>query len=146
VETDTNLTDAELAARLRLVIMRLARKLRQQAPAGVTPSQLSALSTLSEKGALTLGMLAEAERVRPPTMTRIVAALEEDGLIARSHDPGDRRRVNILMTEMGKRLISSNRSRKTAYLVDRLRDLPAKDRAMLQRAEEVLEKILEDRD
>jgi DNA-binding MarR family transcriptional regulator len=146
VETRLNLTDAELAARLRLVVMRLARRLRQQAPVGVTPSQLSVLSTLSEKGPMTLGALAEAERVRPPTMTRIVMALEEDNLVERDHDTIDRRRVNVLLTETGRRLVASNRTRKTAYLADRLRDLPAEDRATLQRAEEVLEQILEDPD
>jgi DNA-binding MarR family transcriptional regulator len=137
--------DAELAARLRLTVMRLARRLRQQAPAGVTPSQLSVLATLSIGGPMTLGALAEAERVRPPTMTRIVAALEEDGLIERKSDPDDRRRASIELTEPGRRLVTTSRSRKTAYLAERLRDLSEEERATLARAADVLEEILEER-
>jgi DNA-binding MarR family transcriptional regulator len=137
--------EAELAARLRLTVMRLARRLRQQAPAGVTPSQLSVLATLSIKGPMTLGMLAEAERVRPPTMTRIVTALEEERLVDRTPDPNDRRRATILLTDAGRRLVATSRSRKTAYLVERLRDLPKKDRATLARAADVLDDILEER-
>jgi DNA-binding MarR family transcriptional regulator len=140
-----NVGEAELAARLRLTVMRLARRLRQQAPAGVTPSQLSVLATLSIKGPMTLGVLAEAERVRPPTMTRIVTALEEEGLLDRKPDPDDRRRATILLTDEGRGLLATSRSRKTAYLVERLRDLPDEDRAILARAADVLDDILEER-
>lgn len=142
--TPPDLTEVEIAARLRLVVMRLARRLRQQAPAGITPSQLSVLATLSARGAMTLGMLAEAERVRPPTMTRIIAALEADDLVVRDQDAEDRRRVNILLTERGRRLVATNRTRKTTYLGRRIASLPPADRATLQRASEVLERILED--
>lgn len=139
-----NLNESELAARLRLVVMRLARRLRQQAPAGVTPSQLSVLATLSMKGELTLGALAEAERVRPPSMTRIVAALEEEGLVVRQPDESDRRRVTIRLTGDGQKLLATSRTRKTAYLVKRLEALSPEDRATLESAHDVLERILED--
>lgn len=139
------LTDSEIAARLRLVVMRLARRLRQQAPAGVTPSQLSALATLSAKGPMTLGALAEAERVRPPSMTRIVVALEEDELVAREQDPDDRRRATVRLTERGRKLIASNRTRKTAYLAQRMTALSEDERQTLARASEVLERMLEER-
>ena len=140
------LNENELAARLRLAVMRLARRLRQQAPTGITPSQLSVLATLSMKGPMTLGALADAERVRPPTMTRIVAALEEEGLVGREHDPDDRRRQNVLMTEKGRKLVASSRTRKTAYLVQVVRALSADDQATLARASDILERILEDED
>lgn len=142
--TRTDLTQAELAARLRLAVMRLARRLRQQSVAGVTPSQLSVLSTLWTRGDLTLGGLAEAERVRPPTMTRVIAALEEEGLVSRTPDPDDRRRATIRLTAQGRKLVETNRTRKTAFLADRLRHLPAEDRATLARAAQLLEEIVED--
>jgi DNA-binding MarR family transcriptional regulator len=145
VNKTQTLTDSEIAARLRLVVMRLARRLRQQAPAGVTPSQLSALATLSAKGPMTLGALAEAERVRPPSMTRIVVALEEDELVAREQDPDDRRRATVRLTERGRKLIASNRTRKTAYLAQRMTALSEDERQTLARASEVLERMLEER-
>ena len=144
MKTSRALNENELAARLRLAVMRLARRLRQQAPSGITPSQLSVLATLSTKGPMSLGGLAEAERVRPPTMTRIVAALEEEGLVGREHDPEDRRRQSILMTEKGRKLVASSRTRKTAYLAERVRELSPEDRATLAGASEILERILED--
>src|ERR687891_597030 len=101
--TVTSQEDTELATRLRLGIMRLARRLRQQAPEGITPSQLSALATLEGNGPLTLKDLAAAERVQPPTMTRIVAALEEAGLVVRSVDKKDRRCSNLKLTGDGTR-------------------------------------------
>ena len=142
--TPRDLTEVELAARMRLAVMRLARRLRQQAPAGVTPSQLSVLATLSEKGAMTLGAIAEVERVQPPTMSRIISALEDEGLVRRVQDAGDKRRANILLTEDGHKLVATSRTRKTTYLVKRIEALPATDRATLERASEVLERILED--
>jgi DNA-binding MarR family transcriptional regulator len=137
-------TDPEMAARLRLVIMRLARRLRQQAPAGATPSQLSVLATLASKGPMTLGSLAEAERVRPPTMTRIVVALEEEELVGREQDPDDRRRTTVRLTDRGRRSVAAARTRKTAYLAERIASLDANDRETLRKASEVLERMLED--
>lgn len=144
MEAEQRPSDAELAARLRLAVMRLARRLRQQAPAGVTPSQLSVLSILSERGAMALGGLADAERVRPPTMTRIVAALQDERLVERAQDPDDRRRVNVVLTKDGRGLVATNRTRKNAYLAHKLRELAQEDREALERAGAVLERILED--
>ena len=80
-----------MAARLRLSATRLARRLRQEAGTGLTPSQLSALATVHNHGPLTLGSLAEREQVAPPSITKVVAKLEADGLLQRSPDPTDRR-------------------------------------------------------
>jgi DNA-binding MarR family transcriptional regulator len=136
--------DTEAAARLRLVVMRLARRLRQQAPEGVTPSQLSAISTLFVRGPMTLGELADAERVRPPTMTRVVASLEEGGLVERQRDEKDRRCARVALTRTGRTFVERSRTRKTAYLVGRMKKLSAEEVDALGRAIEILEKVVEE--
>jgi DNA-binding MarR family transcriptional regulator len=142
--TRTSSVDTRAAARLQLAVMRLARRLRQQAPEGITPSQLSALSTLFVRGALTLGELAEAERVRPPTMTRIVGGLEESGLVERTRDEKDRRCARVVLTKLGRTFVERSRTKKTAYLVGRLKDLSEEDVTALERATEILEKVVEE--
>src|SRR2546429_8406607 len=92
--TDRRPTDtAAMAARLRLSATRLARQLRQQSDAGLSPSQLSALATIEHHGPMTLGALADHERVAPPSITKVVAKLEAAGLVARELDRADRRRA-----------------------------------------------------
>jgi DNA-binding MarR family transcriptional regulator len=135
--------DMELAGRLRLVVTRLGRRLRRHAGSALTPSQTSALSSLERLGPLTLGDLSQIEGVRPPTMTKIVAALEEEGLVARRPDERDRRVVHVAATVAGSHLLAVNRSRTDAYLAARLQALPTGDLAALQRAVEVLERVLE---
>jgi DNA-binding MarR family transcriptional regulator len=144
--TVTSQEDTELATRLRLGVMRLARRLRRQAPEGISPSQLSALATLEGNSPLTLTELAAAERVRPPTMTRIIAALEEAGLVVRSIDKKDRRCSNLKLSGDGKRLIARARSRKTAYLAARITALSDSERATLTAATEILERFVKDPD
>src|SRR5919202_2543894 len=112
----TALTEAELASRLRLAVTRLGRRLRGQLPGDVTPSQLSALASIGRLGPVTLGELSTIERVKPPTMTRIVGALEELGLVARSVDPSDRRVARVTTTMEGRRFIDRSRRTKDAYL------------------------------
>ena len=135
--------DEELAGRLRLIVTRLGRRLRRQVEGGLTPSQTSALASLERLGPLTLGDLSAVEGVRPPTMTKIVAALEEEGLVARTTDARDRRVCRVAATEAGTRLLVDNRTRTDAYLAARLQALPPDDLAALQRAAEVLEELLE---
>lgn len=136
-------TDAELAARLRLALMRVARRLRTQAMGEVTASQLSALSTLDRRGAMTLGELSVVERVKPPTLTRIVTALEEAGLVARAADPADRRVARVAATDGGRQLLAQSRSRTDEYLAVRLASLSADERAALSGAADALERLLE---
>ncbi len=138
-----DLSEAELASRLRLAVTRLARRLRIQLPGDLSPSQLSTLSTVDRLGPLTLGELSTVERVKPPTMTRIVACLEEQGMVTRTVDPADRRVARASATDAGRRFLEHSRSRKDAYLAERLRCLDAADRAALKRAAVVLEKLLE---
>lgn len=137
-------TDTDLPSRLRLAVMRLARVLRQRGQDGITPSQLSALVSIEREGPVTLGALAGLEGVQPPTMTRIVAGLEENGLVVREVDPADRRIARVRLSQQGRRLLERNRSRKTAYLAARLRDLGPEDREVLARAAELLERMTED--
>jgi DNA-binding MarR family transcriptional regulator len=135
--------DTELAAHLRLVIMRLARQVRSQTVAGLSPSLISALVTIERKGPVTLGQLAALERVKPPSVTRMVAALELAGLVRREPDPADRRVARLSVTADGKRTVLRSRTRKTAYLARRLRELDDAELASLRQALPVLERILE---
>src|SRR4051812_49673715 len=138
-------SESELASRLRLSVPRLARRLRQQASAEaeVSPSQLATLSSVERLGPITLGDLAAVERVQPPSMTRIVAGLEDAGLVARHIDQHDRRIARVQPTVAGRRFLERSRGRKDAYLSARIRTLDATDRAVLARAASLLEKLLE---
>ena len=131
------------AARLRLVVMRLARRLRQQASAGVTPSQLAALSSIERLGPLTLGELSSVERVRPPTMTRIVSGLEDVQLVTRERDPHDRRVARVRLTPQGQRFVEQSRTRKDAYLAAHLRSLTPAELTTLDEAASILERVME---
>lgn len=137
--------DAELAPRLRLAITRLARRLRQQADLpGVSPTQVSALSTIERDGPLTFGELAGLERVQPPTITSAVARMEEQGLVLRRVDESDRRIHRVEITTAGRKLLDKSRSRKNAYLERRLHALSDDERATIERAAALLEAILEE--
>jgi DNA-binding MarR family transcriptional regulator len=132
-----------LASTLRLVVSRLARRLRQQAEPGITASQLSILATVERHGPMTLSDLAKHERVTPPTITAAMGRLEAVGLVARETDVEDRRISRVSLSREGRRFLESVRSRKNAYLTKRLARLDAEDRATLERATEILERLLE---
>lgn len=132
---------AEMAARLRLSSTRLARRLRQQAGTGHTPSQLSALATVERHGPLTLGTLAEHERVAPPSITKLLAKLEADGLVERATDPDDRRVQRVSITKAGRDLMAESRRRKTTWLTARIRELPPEEQARLADALDVLDHL-----
>src|SRR5437660_12220495 len=123
--------DAELAARLRLVVTRLSRRLRQQGETGISASQLSALSTIDRCGPMTLGDLAAAEQVQPPSMTRVVANLEAARLVGRQPCQQDRRVTRVRVTSEGRELLQVSRTRKNAYLDRRLRTLDDGERATM---------------
>lgn len=137
----TSSDDAEMAASLRLSATRLARRLRQEAGSGLTPSQLSALAMISHHGPLTLGALAEREAVAPPSITKVVAKLEADQLVRRTADPDDRRFSHVQTTEAGEALLAENRRRKTAWLTARIGELPVEDRRRLVEALDVLDRL-----
>lgn len=135
-------TQAGLASALRPAVMRLARRLRnEREDTSLTLNQLSTLGTLARLGALTLGELAAAERIQPPSMTRIVSGLEERGLVAREPAPNDRRLVIVRLADEGKALLAADRRRRDAWLNQRLRELTPEERDVLRRAVPVLEKL-----
>lgn len=133
----------ETAARLRLAIARTARRMRQEAGTDLSATLTSALATIERHGPLTPSELADAERVKRPTATRIAAALERDGLIIRSADPSDGRACLLSVSPRGRVLMKRLRKRKNAYLSRRLRELPPADVEALESAAEVLERMLE---
>ncbi len=135
-------SQAELASVLRVAVMRMARRLRnERADDSLTLTQLSTMGTLNGHGQLTLGDLAAAEKVQPPSMTRIVSALEDRGLVSRAADKADKRLVLVQLTEAGSDLLAANRRRRDAWLNKQLRDLSAEEREALWRAAPVLEKL-----
>jgi DNA-binding MarR family transcriptional regulator len=137
-------TQADLAVRLRLAIARTARRLRQEAGEELSPSQTAALATIDRHGPLTPSELAARERIQRPTVTRVVARLEEAGLVQRTRDPQDGRSSLVALSAAGRELLARGRTRKNAYLARRLRELDAEERATLQRAAAILERLLEE--
>ena len=136
-------SDPELASRLRFALARSARRLRQEAHTGLSPTLTAALATVERCGPLTPSELADAERVRRPTVTRMLGHLEDDGLITRTPDPPDRRSTLIAITPAGAELLAAARTRKDAFLSERLDGLSPADRETLARAAAILEGILE---
>jgi DNA-binding MarR family transcriptional regulator len=137
---------SQVASRLRLAVARTARRLRQEAGGGLSPTLSAALATIDRHGPLTPSELADRERVKRPTATRLLATLEEGGLIARTSDPSDRRSSLIAITPEGRELMRTLRTRKDAYLVRRLTKLTADERATLAQAADLLERMLEEDD
>jgi DNA-binding MarR family transcriptional regulator len=119
----TQAANDELASRLRLSINRLHRMLRQESLAGLSPAQASALGSVSRLGSPTLGELATVEQVQPPTMTRIVASLQESGMVTRITDVSDRRSARVQVTPDGRRTLERIRTLKNAFLSRRLGEL-----------------------
>jgi DNA-binding MarR family transcriptional regulator len=132
----------DLAGRLRLVIARTARRLRQEAGTELSPSLTAALATIYRHGPMTPSEVAQRERIQRPTVTRLLARLEESGLVQRTPDPTDRRSSLVACTPEGRALIEELRTRKTAYLARRLERLDPEERATLERAAAILEKVL----
>ena len=134
----------QLASRLRLAVARTARRLRQEAGGGLSPTLTAALASIDNHGPLTPSELADRERVKRPTATRLIANLEESGYVARTADPSDRRSSLIAVTPEGRELMRTLRTRKDAYLAQRLAGLTAAERETLARAADLLERMLEE--
>lgn len=138
---------ARLASSLRLTVARLARRVRQEGTSegdDLTASRLAALHTVDAMGPITLGELAAIEQVQPPSMTRIVARLEEHGLVARAVDDNDRRIAWVHITEEGKRVLEQSRTKRDAFLAKRVARLTDDEREILARAIPLLERLQED--
>jgi len=137
---------SELAARLHSATLHLLRRVAAEDRAsGVTPARLSALSVLVFAGERTIGSLATAEGVTPPTMTRLVAALVADGLVERTDHPTDRRAVHVRATEAGRTLLLAGRDRRVSALTTLLGTLSPKERRRLDQAAAIIEAMLSTR-
>ena len=142
--TATRTTIAELASQLRPALLRLTRLVRnQRVDMSVTLTQLSAMATLSKSGPMSAGELANCERVQPPSMTKVLAFLEERGLVAREVHPTDRRQAIIAITPAGLELLESERRSRDAWLTKRMATLTSEERALLQRVVPILDKLAE---
>ncbi|MEV4647723.1 MarR family transcriptional regulator [Saccharopolyspora sp. NPDC049426] len=131
-----------LASRLRLAVVRLNRRLRaQRADSALTLSQLSALSCLHKAGSMTPGELAAKEGVQPPSMTRVIAALEDNGLVVRRAHPTDGRQAIVEVTESGKARIEEEVSIRERWLDQHLAELDAEELAVLSRAAEIIDRL-----
>ena len=139
--------DAGLATTLRISVSRLARRLRVertvpgQAEPVLSDTQFAALATLEKHGAMSPGELAGHERVQPPSMTRVIAALEEWQLVTRAAHASDRRQVVLTVTPAGRDLVAKARRRRDVWLARRLNELTPQERATLRAAAPILEKL-----
>lgn len=115
--------------------------MRAQADHSLSATQYAALRTVSRRAAMTPGELAEHEKVQPPSMTRVIAALEERGLLTRSPHPTDRRQVVLSLTAAGDKLLKEERRRKEAWLAQRLAELTPEEQTILRQAAPILERL-----
>jgi DNA-binding MarR family transcriptional regulator len=141
-------SEAGLASALRISVTRLARRLRAERAAHglsllseLSDTQMGALATLERHGAMTPGELAEHEKVQPPSMTRVIAVLEQHGLVTRSAHATDKRQVMLKATEAGRDLVHQSRQVREAWLARRLVELTPQERAKLRAAAPILEKL-----
>jgi DNA-binding MarR family transcriptional regulator len=138
----TTLDTAALAHDLRLAVMRFSRRLRnQRVDQSVTLTHLAALSTLKRHGAMSPGELAGHERVQPPSMTRVVVALEGMGLVTRSPHPTDGRQVVIDLTPAAEELLTAEARAREAWLTGMLERLSVEERAVLSEAAVIMDKL-----
>jgi DNA-binding MarR family transcriptional regulator len=138
-------SDTDLAVTLRIAVSRLARRIRAERAAKGLPelsdTQFAALAALARQAAMTPGELAAHEKVQPPSMTRVIAVLEERGLLARAPHPTDKRQVILTATPAGRSLVGQVRRLREAWLARRLAELSAQERSVLRVAAPVLDKL-----
>ena len=142
--TDVRSTSA-LASSLRNSVMRLSRRLRiERASTDLSLNQLAVLGTLNRRGPLSVGELAAAERVRPPSMTRTVNCLFDSGLVRREPHPSDRRQVVIHLTDEARTVLAEDRARRDAWLARRLVELTPEERRLLRKVAPLLERLAQE--
>jgi DNA-binding MarR family transcriptional regulator len=139
-------TRTDTGSALRLAVLRLSRRLRQETSGSgeITPSQMSALVVLASREELTLGELAAIERIAPPSMTRIAARLEEKGLLERRPDTSDRRVARVAISQSGMELLRQSREKGDAFVTSRLASLSEEEQDLLARAVPLLERLASD--
>lgn len=133
--------DLDVAARLRTAVTRLSRRLRQESLGGISPAQASVLAMTSRLGTPTLGELAKAEQIQPPTLTKLVATMEALGLLERQTDGVDKRVVRVAVTSEGSAELERIRQSKAAFLVDRLSALTPEQTLRVVELVELLEEL-----
>jgi DNA-binding MarR family transcriptional regulator len=142
VTAATRTTIAELASQLRPALLRLTRLVRfQRVDMSITLTQLSALGALAKHGPMSAGELAAAERVQPPSMTKVIANLEEHGFVRREPHPADRRQAIVSITEKGTDLLESERRSRDAWLTQRLAKLTPDERALIRDVVPLLDRL-----
>jgi len=136
-------TDAGLASSLRVSVARLSRRLRVETrgPLEVSVGGLAVLALLFREGERTVGQLAAAERVQPPSMTRTVSCLEQGGYVERRPHPTDGRQVVVGLSPQGEELVKAERRRRDAWLAQRLRELTPQERQVLRQAAPILDRL-----
>jgi len=135
-------TDPGLASELRLGVMRLARRLRlERSDDAMSLNQLAVMGTLERHGRLTVGQLAAHEKVRPPSMTRTVACLQESGHVQRAPHETDGRQVVVELTEVGRARVLADRRRRDAWMAQRLKELTKAERDVLRAAAPILDRL-----
>jgi DNA-binding MarR family transcriptional regulator len=137
------MSDAGLAAALRISVARLTRRLRaERDPRNeLSIGQLSVLGALYRNGSCSIGELAVQERVQPPSMTRTVNCLEESGYVLRRGHETDRRQVVVELADKGRATLEADRRRRDAWLARRLRELTPEERSVLRQAAPILERL-----
>ncbi|MHA3019419.1 Rv0880 family HTH-type transcriptional regulator [Mycobacterium sp. BMJ-28] len=137
--------DSRLSSDLSLAVIRLARQLRFRRPdSPVSLSQLSALATVAKEGPMTPGALAIRERVRPPSMTRVIASLVDLGFVDRTAHPDDRRQVLVSVSPTGVELIEAERKASREWLQQRLAQLTVEQRRTLLEAADLMLAIVDE--
>ncbi|MGH3367185.1 MAG: MarR family winged helix-turn-helix transcriptional regulator [Nocardioidaceae bacterium] len=135
-------SDAALAGSLRNSVMRLSRRLRiERESTDLSLNQLAALGTLHRRGPLTVGELAAAEKVQPPSMTRTVNCLHDLGLVSREPHVLDRRQVVVHLSDEARRVLNEDRRRRDAWLARQLTDLSGDERRLLRQVAPILERL-----
>ncbi len=139
---DLSESDAAAVSTLRSAVMRLSRRLRnQRVEESLTPTEMQVMATLARCGSATPGELARKEHVQPPSMTRIIAMLEEKGLVRREPHPEDRRQVVVSSTEQAESIIEQSRAKRDAWLAELATGLTPEEWAVLRAAAPVLERL-----
>ncbi len=132
----------ELASQLRPALLRLTRIVRnQRVDTSVTLTHLSAMATLAKHGAMSAGDLATCEKVQPPSMTKVLATLEDHGLVSREPHPSDKRQAIIAITDAGVTLLQEEQRSRDRWLSRRLETLTVEERALLERVVPILDKL-----
>jgi len=131
----------ELAVRMRLTLMPLSRKLRQQSTMRFTPTQLSVIGSIRERGPISVGQIAAEEHLSPPTISKAIAYLEEQDIVERVQDDNDRRIYHVHMTSAGEKWLEQTRTQRDDWLAEQIAGLTAREQAQLAAALPVLQRL-----